>query len=136
MSTNSMKKTMPFSKGLLSDTELVQIKGLSSLLEQDDGMADAEIDSGDGQEKAPVADATSLDNTDLFIDQSATPAPEAESTETPPADAEVSTDTATTAESTDPVESAAVATEPAALPDSEKVGSASDEVQETKIRMA
>ena len=100
-------------------------------------MADAEIDSGDGQEKAPVADATSLDNTDLFIDQSATPAPDAESTETPPADAEVSTDTATTeAASTDPVESAAVATEPAALPDSEKVGSASDEVQETKIRMA
>ena len=129
MSANSMKKTMPFSKGLLSDTELVQIKGLSSLLEQDDGMADAEIDSGDGQEKAPVADATSLDNTDLFIDQSATPAPDAESTETPPADAEVSTDTAAT-ESTvgDAVESAAVATEPAALPDSEKIGSASDEV--------
>jgi hypothetical protein len=33
-------------------------------------MADAEIDSGDGQEKAPVEDAAaSADNTDLFIAQ-------------------------------------------------------------------
>ena len=66
MSINSLKKTNPFLAQKPIDSSLVQIRGLSSLL--DDGMADAEIDSGDGEEKKPVEDPTSLDNTDLFVD--------------------------------------------------------------------
>ena len=149
MSINSLKKTMPFlvkKKPVEKNMVQLEANGLESLL--DDSMADAEIDSGDGQVQQPVDNiASDSDNNDLFVDEAVTAAPTDDTTTPPPvADEQIQTDTSAAADLSTVAEPAAEATvEPPATTDVDVaaaatsgggIGSDCDEVKATKLKFA